>query len=397
MTNCYQGIAAETPIEAPCGGTFVSTSCIQTPFDNATLDLQAGATQTEINGALTTALVYKEQQIQELQSEIEALPIPDGSETNIAAGTNTSVTGTGTVGDPYIIGTSFIDVSATVSGIVNNTSLQELGGVDKLINGVRVGRGAGAGVENTAFGYATLSVSTGSYNTAIGEGTLEKNTTGYENTAIGDWALNDNTTGVQNTSVGAGSMQASTTASRNTAVGDGTLYYTTTANNNVAIGLAAMQNNTTGGDNVVVGYQAGGSLSTGTGNIILGHQSNVSAGLTTGNNNVFLGNTLSGITTGSGNVIIGKPAGLSGASANTIVIADGAGNVALNKDSSGLITAPNTTNSQILADSTGKAVVIKSFLPTVSGNYANDTAAAAGGVSIGQMYHTAGTVKIRLV
>jgi hypothetical protein len=32
-------------------------------------------------------------------------------------------------------------VSATLSGIVNNTSLQELGGVDKLINNVRIGKG----------------------------------------------------------------------------------------------------------------------------------------------------------------------------------------------------------------------------------------------------------------
>lgn len=30
-------------------------------------------------------------------------------------------------------------------------------------------------------------------------------------------------------------------------------------------------------------------------------------------------------------------------------------------------------------------------------NYADDTAAAAGGVAVGELYHTAGTVKIRLV
>jgi len=34
--------------------------------------------------------------------------------------------------------------------------------------------------------------------------------------------------------------------------------------------------------------------------------------------------------------------------------------------------------------------------PTVAGNYANDTAAAAAGIAVGQMYHTSGTVKIRL-
>lgn len=36
------------------------------------------------------------------------------------------------------------------------------------------------------------------------------------------------------------------------------------------------------------------------------------------------------------------------------------------------------------------------MLPKVSGNYADDTAAAVGGIAIGCMYHTDGVVKIRL-
>jgi hypothetical protein len=36
-------------------------------------------------------------------------------------------------------------------------------------------------------------------------------------------------------------------------------------------------------------------------------------------------------------------------------------------------------------------------LPKVADNYANDAAAAIGGIAIGKMYHTAGVVKIRLV
>jgi hypothetical protein len=41
-------------------------------------------------------------------------------------------------------------------------------------------------------------------------------------------------------------------------------------------------------------------------------------------------------------------------------------------------------------------VALTSQLPTVAGNYVNDVAAAAGGVLVGGMYHTAGVVKIRL-
>lgn len=62
----------------------------------------------------------------------------------------------------------------------------------------------------------------------------------------------------------------------------------------------------------------------------------------------------------------------------------------------GLATLPSVTNTLIAAAS-GKAIITKEYLPTVAGNYANDSAAASGGVLVGQMYHTAGVVKIRLV
>lgn len=50
------------------------------------------------------------------------------------------------------------------------------------------------------------------------------------------------------------------------------------------------------------------------------------------------------------------------------------------------ITLPNSTGT----------VALTSQLPTVSGNYANDAAAASGGIAVGGMYHTSGVVKIRL-
>ncbi len=39
--------------------------------------------------------------------------------------------------------------------------------------------------------------------------------------------------------------------------------------------------------------------------------------------------------------------------------------------------------------------VVTAKLPTIGGDYADDTAAAAGGVPVGSMYHTSGAVKIR--
>lgn len=42
------------------------------------------------------------------------------------------------------------------------------------------------------------------------------------------------------------------------------------------------------------------------------------------------------------------------------------------------------------------ASALSDALPTVSGDYANDAAAAAGGVAVGELYHSSGAVKIRL-
>lgn len=62
----------------------------------------------------------------------------------------------------------------------------------------------------------------------------------------------------------------------------------------------------------------------------------------------------------------------------------------------GLLTLPSVTNA-LISEASGKAVITKEYLPTVSGDYASDAAAAIGGILLGQLYHTNGTVKIRLV
>jgi phage-related minor tail protein len=73
MENCYEGIVAQPQIPNTCNGNITSTDCIASPVANVTLDLPEGASQTQINNALTTALVYKQQQIEELIDLIEDL------------------------------------------------------------------------------------------------------------------------------------------------------------------------------------------------------------------------------------------------------------------------------------------------------------------------------------
>ena len=126
---------------------------------------------------------------------------------------------------------------------------------DQLVNGVTVGRGAGA-------------VST---NTAVGASALAANTTGNAQIAIGTQALRDNTTGTGNTAVGHQSMIVGN-GSYNAAVGGLALNNLSSGSNNVAVGYQALQANTTASNNTAVGYQAGYGNQTGTGLTFVGHQ-----------------------------------------------------------------------------------------------------------------------------
>src|SRR6185437_8085942 len=76
----------------------------------------------------------------------------------------------------------------------------------------------------------------GSLNTAIGSGTLFKDTTGSNNVAVGDEALASNTSGGSNTAVGAGALVFATTGSNNIALGQLAGFRITTESDNIEIG-----------------------------------------------------------------------------------------------------------------------------------------------------------------
>ena len=155
-----------------------------------------------------------------------------------------------------------------------------------------------SGQQNTAIGQATMySLTTGSYNVAIGYQTLYYLTTqsysvaigdfagqysvpsatnamnifigytagqgkstlstGTYNTAIGFQALRDYTTGTNNTAIGRDALISISSGSYNTAIGYQTGVYLTTGNYNAFIGDAAGYSNKIGNDNINIGYQAG--------------------------------------------------------------------------------------------------------------------------------------------
>ena len=281
-------------------------------------------------------------------------------------------------------------VSATETGVVNNTSLQELGGVDKTINGVRIGVGnlLDPLAENTAFGYQALqsvvhtTEYTGYYNSAFGYEALKSLTTGYQNDAFGDASLSACTTGTYNIAVGAAALGKLTTGFGNSGIGSATLFENISGQRNTAIGAAALarnigSNNTaigyyaaglatsSGNWNIAIGMQAGRDISTGSNNLLIENITNAS--ITSGSFNIVLNpKQKSGVTTGSFNTIIGCWDGaFPSAMANNVIIGDGQGNIRFRTTDTGLTTVPGQTNALITADTTGKAVVTKEYISGV--------------------------------
>lgn len=202
------------------------------------------------------------------------------------------------------------------------------------------------GSQNAGIGHAAITANTtGSFNSAIGFNALRFNTTGDSNSAGGHRALEANLTGSFNAAFGDKAMLAAlsgdynsafgslaltsvTTGQLNVAVGRFSLGLTTTGQGNVAVGPSALAGVTTASFVTAVGFQAL-IATTGTGNIGIGP--NVAANLTSGTFNTIIGyGTGAGITTGGKNTIIGSQiTGLSSSLANSIILADGDGNIRL--------------------------------------------------------------------
>jgi hypothetical protein len=155
---------------------------------------------------------------------------------------------------------------------------------------------------------ALLSLTSGSYDTALGFRSLEKNTGGNFNTAVGALALFINSTGIENTATGAGALIRNASpfqsggngntangafalfennsGSLNTAIGDRALF-SNTASSNTAIGSSALSSNTTGAANTAIGTIALANSTTGNSNIALG--SSAGSNVTTASNVICIG------------------------------------------------------------------------------------------------------------
>ena len=128
-----------------------------------------------------------------------------------------------------------------------------------------------SGTFNTAVGFLSGHTFTiGNLNTAIGAGALLL-THADENTATGAAALLNSSGGFGNTANGAFALFSDTDGDFNTAIGDDALFHNTIGGNNTAVGDAALSQNTTGSGNIALGVEAGTNITTANNVIAVGH------------------------------------------------------------------------------------------------------------------------------
>jgi len=228
-----------------------------------------------------------------------------------------------TLSAPAVAGTVTVTLPSTsgVMAVGGGTITTLTTTSDITVQGVTVGRGAGAVVTNTAVGYQALNSNTNTLNTAVGYRALTTNTSGQAVTAVGSDALRDNSTGSRNTAVGYGTLANNNTGENNSAVGQTALGSNTTGTNNSALGYDALATNTSGAYNTALGKDALNANTTASNNTAVGYQAGYAYTGTTGYNTFFGWQAGTAVTSGSVNTYIGPGAGnlMTSGAKNTIL------------------------------------------------------------------------------
>jgi uncharacterized coiled-coil protein SlyX len=231
-------------------------------------------------------------------------------------------------------------------------------------NGLIVGIGSGSNVGNMGIGSGSLLANIGTSTIGIGSNTLRLNKAA-NNIAIGNFALglqqftgtsNNIAIGISalsnlgsgsagsaatmgaNTVIGGGTGTALVTGTRNTIIGSSAFAAAISSDRNTGIGrgvLAAIGANTGTGSlyNTAIGHNALFQLISGSNNIVMHGGSVAGEGFITGSRNIVLGQDSGLPSSMESNTIIGRGiTGLTSPLANNVILADGAGNIALQKN-----------------------------------------------------------------
>lgn len=227
-----------------------------------------------------------------------------GNTTSIAAGVivNADINASAAIVDTKL---AQITTAGKVSGSAITTgNISTTGNITTTgtlsVQGLTVGKGAGAISTNTVVGRSALATNTiGASNVAVGDNALNLSTSS-NNTAVGAEALASTTSGESNTGVGELVLRGNVGGSFNVAMGGQALYSNTSGVENVAYGYLALSENLTSANNTAIGHKAL-QQTTALDNTAVGHfagESNI-----TGINNLFLGRNAQGVAAGSNNTV----------------------------------------------------------------------------------------------
>jgi hypothetical protein len=259
------------------------------------------------------------------------------------------------------------------------TQAVNLGAYDLLVQGLTIGKGNNALVNNTALGHSTLlTATTGNFNTAVGYESLRNTTTGQYNTAVGQSSLFSNTTGGQNTALGLNALLSNTTGGSNVAVGLDTLQHITTGSSNTAIGYNAGTHitggstpNTTATNSVFIGRDSKAGADGQTNQIVIGQNA-----VGNGSNTATFGNTSTTANYFTGSINGGSFV-KSGGTSSQFLKADGSVDSSTyvgGSGATGQVAYWNGTNSQtgssnLLWDNTNKRLGVGLITSGIWANY----------------------------
>jgi hypothetical protein len=261
-------------------------------------------------------------------------------------------------------------------GTTSPSKKLEVASSDIKVNDVIIGRGPGTvsgGINhNIAFGVSNYSSSYAvpdRAHIAIGYNAFKNLTAGYYSIAIGGYSLDAALEPDECIAIGLDALGSATYPGYSVAIGNGSLFSDTEGYGNVAVGARAGNylNSAFGGygENTLLGNSTaqqlknarettavgagalfGGTLNLSRANTAIG--SSAGASWVSGSYNVWLGYNTNGFISGSNNVIIGSrvsTTAIDGAGVlnNSIILADGAGNVRLFVSGSGNVGIGTTT------------------------------------------------------
>ncbi len=152
------------------------------------------------------------------------------------------------------------------------------------INNLDDGRVSGTSV---FLGNSSGTNATGSYNTAVGNESMESYTTGRSNTAMGHRALMSGS-GDYNAAFGPLTMPLNTSGHSNSTFGAHALNHNTTGYENSTLGMTSLFGITIGNQNTALGFSAGYSVETGSGNVFIGYKAGYNE---TGSDKLYIENS----------------------------------------------------------------------------------------------------------